>query len=437
MLAFPVLALLVTAQAHQAHGYRPPTGRLLVVGGSGGIPDIQQAVDEACDGDAILVKQGDYPGFIVADKALSIVADWSAAPSVHGPTAIRSLSAGKSVLLAGLTLWWPWPALAVEDDSGSVRLEECTITSMNTAVLLDHAADVALVMCTLRGGDGQDGSSAAANGQPGLPALSVLSSSVALRECALTGGRGGRGFDTHDYHDGGFGGAGGDGVIVTDGFVYTSGSEIRAGDGGAGGDNYYCTMEGGAYPGFGGPGGSGLHATNSVNPPDIVLLGTLSVAGAGGPGGIDHTGDSGYYPCFGDGNGGADGSIVSAPAGAAQSLPGAPRRMIVPRVARESEGVVVAHCYGRPNDVVQIFASNVTQFAYEPSFAGVQLIALPNAVVVASGTIPMGGSLDLEVPLGSVERDAKTVFLQAYFRATSNQRFAATQSTILTIDPTY
>jgi len=154
MLAFPVLALLVTAQAHQAHGYRPPTGRLLVVGGSGGIPDIQQAVDEACDGDAILVKQGDYPGFIVADKALSIVADWSAAPSVHGPTAIRSLSAGKSVLLAGLTLWWPWPALAVEDDSGSVRLEECTITSMNTAVLLDldeldfiDASGLRVVLC--------------------------------------------------------------------------------------------------------------------------------------------------------------------------------------------------------------------------------------------------------------------------------------------------
>jgi hypothetical protein len=440
VLSFSVLALVLSAQGHPAHGFRPPTGRLLVVGGPGGIADIQTAVDEAYDGDAILVKPGTYAGLVVSDKSISIVADAGPISEIHGPVTIENLSAGKSALLAGFSVgtMGDAPPLTARYDQGAVRVEECTLGAASypyssydqPAIVLDHAVDVAMIACTLDGGRGsRDGSE---NGLPGQPALQVLSSSVALRECVLRGGPGGDG-GTQSYEDGS-GGPGGDGLFVAGGFAYASGSEIRAGDGGAGGDNYNCI--GGGDPGDGGAGGSAVRVTSSVNPPDVVHLGSLLVGGLGGRGGIDHTADNGGYACFGDGLPGADGPAVSAPGGAVQSLTGVPRQMTAPRISREGD-VVTAHCNGRMGDVVQIYASVAAGFDYVPSFNGVQLISLSKAVVVASGTIPAGGALDLQVPVGSVPKDSKTIFLQAYFRDTSNQRYAATQSTVLAVDPRY
>jgi len=220
---------------------------------------------------------------------------------------------------------------------------------------------------------------------------------------------------------------------LASGFVYASRSEFRAGEGGNGADNFNCI--GGNHPGDGGPGGSGVHVLSVAAPPDVVLLGTLVVAGAGGAGGIDHTSQGGYG-CFEDGDPGPDGFMILAPDGSVESLEGAPRRMSAPRFARENEAVM-AVCYGRNGDVVQILASDAADFVYDPAFRGVKLIPLQKSVVLASGVIPGNGTLDLQVPLPSVPCDARTIFLQAYFRDTSNQRYVSTQSTVLEVDPRF
>jgi hypothetical protein len=415
---------------------------VLVVGGPGGIPDIQPAVDDACDGDSILVKQGVYSGFVVAGKSLSIVADAGATPVIHGAVTVQEIDVRQRVFLAGFLIatWGIGPPLTARFDQGGVRVEECVLgrdipnyaSYEQPALLLDHADDVALATCSLEAGLAFDGHHGY-DGTPGPPAVRALWSSLALFDCVLEGGNGGSGGDQKDEPNGN-GGAGGEGLYVARGFAYASGSGIRAGDGGEGGSSWNCVL--GGPPGDGGAGGTGVRVSIGPNLPGVVLLGSLVVGGAGGAGGIDHSQDGGGRGCFGHGDPGPDGPPFSAPVGGVQFLAGAPRRLIVPRIAREGE-IVTAHCYGLAGDVVQVFASDATQFAYVASLEGVQLIPPSRSVLVASGTIPTSGSLDLEVPLPQVEEEARTVFLQAYFGDSSNQRFVATPSTILELDPRY
>ena len=65
------------------------------------------------------------------------------------------------------------------------------------------------------------------------------------------------------------------------------------------------------------------------------------------------------------------------------------------------------------------------------------LIPLPQSVVVASGTIPSDEFVDVQLPLANLAKGSKTIFLQAWFRDASNQRYAATQVTLLELDSRY
>ena len=443
MLTFAALALLVSTQAHPAHGIRHPAGRLFVVGGPGGLPSVQSAIDDASDGDSILVKQGVYPGFVVSNTSLSIVAESGPRPEIHGPILIESLAAGKTVFLAGLLVgtMGDAPPLTASFDLGSVRVAECRFAPLaypydsfgQSPVVLDHAADVEFVSCELISRVGGIGYPPHRDGWPGPTALQVLSSSVALQNCGVTGGDGGAGDIANGGGDGGTGGSGGDGVLFVDGFVDATGSQIYAGAGGAGGDNGWCF--GGGMAGNGGTGGTGVRVSSSASSPSVVLLGTLVVAGAAGRAGIDHS-DMGGSQCWGDGLPGSAGSTFVAAPGDVQSLAGAPRGMTAPRVAREGQ-IVTAQCIGRRDDVVQILASDATQFAYDPQVLGVRLIPPAQSVVLATGTIPASGSLDLVLPLPAVAKNARPVYLQAYFVDRNGQGFAGTQVTVLELDSRY
>ncbi len=438
MLAISALALALSVQSHSAHGLRPRTGRVLVVGAPSGFATIQGAIDQAEDGDVILVKSGSYSGFSIVDKGIYVTADAGLAIQIQGPVTVENLSAGKSVLLAGFASvdsQGDQPPFAARHDAGSVRVEQCTFglggSHDQPAALLDTDADVALVSCTLRGGygfqmNGRDGG-------PGQPAMQAISSSVAIQDCNLLGGQGEIGAMANGL-DGGNGGAGGDALLIADGFVYSSGSEFQGGAGGQGGENDFCYL-GGGFPGNGGPGGSGIHVTSAVSSPNVVLLGATAFAGAGGLGGHDYS-NGGGYPCWGDGHPGADGSLIDAPGGAVDTLAGNSRMMLAPFVAREGT-VVTAHCYGESGDVVQILAGNTAAFDYVALFMGVELMSLPSSALVASGTIAADGALDLQFPMGSLSADAKPLFLQAYFRDPTNQRYAATQVTLIELDPRY
>ncbi len=452
MLASAALAVLVSIQGHPAHGIRPPTGRLLLVGGPGGIPTIQAAVDEAGDGDSILVRSGAYSGFSIVDKGIYLTADAEALVVVEGSVLVRDLGPGKSTLLAGLVIHGATDGAALDatNDAGGLRVEGCTMvgadahyvgslqwTPPQQGVLLDGDANVALVMCTMSGGLGRPGDYdvPTMNGGPGATALEVHASSVAVQDSAITGGTAGQGFEDHSIGGGGTGGLGGTGVALAGGFLYASGCDITGGAGGAGGDHLdtMCGFSGG--PGIGGPGGVAVQVTGAGSSPIGFLLGNTVTGGAGGRGGYDRS-DFNGYPCWGDGPPGAAGPTFDAPAGALEMLAGDARRMITPRVARGGTTVTV-RAYGEPGDFVQVFAAGATDFIYAPQFNGVQLLRMQKSILLASGTIPANGSLPLQIPFTDPPKDARPQFLQGYFRDATNQRFAATQSTILVVDPRY
>jgi hypothetical protein len=163
-----------------------------------------------------------------------------------------------------------------------------------------------------------------------------------------------------------------------------------------------------------------------------VLLGALLTPGTGGAGGIDHA----TY-CWGDGSSGPTGILSDAPVGAVSTLSATPRRITAPWVARE-HAVVTLHCYGLQGDVVQVLAAGVADFAYQPQFLGVQLMRLPQSVLLASGTLPASGTLDLQVTLpGLLRTDATPLYLQSYFRDTTQQRYVSTEVTLLELSSRY
>lgn len=425
MLTLSALVLLVSVQLPSAHGVHPSTGHVLVVGGPRGFPTIQAAVDRAENGDSVLVKSGTYPGFAIGGKAISVVADTGATVVVDAVT-VDGIPSGLSVLLAGLTIRASSGStgLSAVAVAGSLRVEECSIAnaSDHPAVLLDTDSDVALVMCTIQG---SVGGHAGISGLPGWAAMQAVSSSVAIQDCVLEGGAGGNAYGDRS----GNGGAGGPGILVEGGFAYLSGSDVRGGTGGDGGANYGCTI-GGYQGGPGGQGGPAIRVSSAPTSPALVVFGVVATPGAGGPGGIDYSTCCYNGPCFGDGPDGAAGIPIDAPPGAAEVLAGSSRRLIAPHVARENR-MIAAHAYGQPGDVVQVFASARPQFTYAPQFHGVQLMQLQQSVLLASGTVPAGGTLDLQLQMPDLESESASMFLQAYFRDPGDQRYVATEITLI------
>jgi len=428
MLTFALLALLASStQGHPAHGTRGSTGHVLVVGAPRGFATIQAAVDQAEDGDSVLVKSGSYPGFAIGNKGISVVADTGATVVVDGGVSVAGVPAGLSALLAGLTIQASngTIGLSAVDVAGGLRIEECSVIPFLPdlpAVLLDTDADVALVMCTLQG---SMGGHSGRSGSPGWPAILSISSSVAIQDCALLGGAGGDGYSDPP----GAGGAGGPGISLDGGFVYVSGSDVRGGDGGKGGDNHQCTM-GGDQGGRGGAGGAAVRVSSAPTSPAVILFGVVATPGAGGAGGIDYSDGYDGDPCWGNGADGAAGVPIDAPPGSADVLAGSSRRLIAPRVARENRAIL-AHAYGQPGDFFQVFASARPQFVYLPQFSGVQLVQLQPSMLLASGTVPAAGVLDLQLQMPNLPLESAPLFLQAYVRDTGEQRYAATEITLL------
>ena len=429
MLTISALALLASVQLPSAHGARPLAGHVLVVGGPHGFSTIQTAVDLAVNGDTVLVKSGTYPGFAIGSKGISVVAD-TGATVVTDAVSVDGVPSGLSAVLAGLTIQtsYGYAGLSAVAVAGSLRVEDCSIAPASSnrtdrpAVVLDSDSDVALVMCTIQG---SNAGNAGINGLPGWPAIQSTSSSVAIQDCAMVGGEGGHG----QADPAGHGGAGGPGISVQDGFVYLSGSDVRGGAGGNGGDNHGCSI-GGSEGGPGGNGGAAVRVTSASALPAVVVFGVVATPGAGGPGGIDYSDCCYNGQCFGNGPDGAAGAVFDAGPGAVDQLAGSSRRLIAPHVARENR-TIAAHAYGQPGDFVQVFASVRPQFAYLEQYHGVQLMQLQQSVLLASGTVPAGGTLDLSLQMPGLEPESASMFLQAYFRDPADLRYAATEITLI------
>lgn len=94
--------------------------------------EIADAVAAAADGDVIRVADGQYQGFIVDGKSLTIVPG-SDTPSVEieGPVRLRNIGPAQQLSLGGLDIDLPYDspdtALSMSQSSGPIRIQDCRI----------------------------------------------------------------------------------------------------------------------------------------------------------------------------------------------------------------------------------------------------------------------------------------------------------------------
>lgn len=351
-----------------------------------------QAIGDANDGDIILIRPGDYVTLHVSpyelgDKSLSLVADAAGAPIVLPGVAVTNLGSGRSILLRGLTLQRPvgaggfLAALRVSAAEGVVTAEDCTITGADgptdnpllppdVGVSALDAGRVALVRCTVRGGNSAPGGPGLATfALPGSAGVWVQDSLVALFDCEVIGGRGGDGNAIHLLSP-----DGGHGVRLVQGHVVVSGGELRGGDEGS------STLA--AKPGSGLMGGLG--------PPyeEARVRGATITAGA----------------VTGAGTPVAD---IALPTGSVVDFPAAARSLSLPAPLRELEPAALTFG-GLQADLVLVLGSAQPAWVLDDIHQGVQVVDATSvlAVLVATITSPDG---QLSVPFTTPRLPASVV----------------------------
>jgi hypothetical protein len=328
---------------------------------------LQAAIDAAPEGSLLLVQSGTYAASTIDGKSLSIVKVPGAVvviPSLH----VNNLTSLQHVLLSGLIVQNPLhnqPAVQLQNDTGAVRIQDCTITagyvtSAGGAGLdVQAATQVVLTNCTVRGGDGSAGESIAL---PGGPGISSQNSNLALYDCVVRGGHGSP--ETQPS-----GGDGGDACHVTGWGLYASGCTFRGGSGGYG-DWSGCNA--------GGLGGDGIDETNA----QVIYIDCQFSAGLGGT-------DS----CSGLQAPG--GLLIRSTGGLVTAIAGARRKLAGTSVSADDASLTLT-ITGQPGDRFYLARSWSPIFAYQPAWHGVWTVSS-----VASGfaraIVPPGGVLTLQV----------------------------------------
>ena len=188
--------------------------------GSGDFLQISAAVAAASDGDTVFVQPGFYLSFTVSDLDLDILA---VGATVHGVVEIRSLSAGKEVSLVGLRVLGRLVGISAGD----------------TLRLVDNAGTVRGVECTLEGSTTADAHVCTDELLPGGDAVIIENcADVVLLGCTALGG------DPVDQSSTqaqacldktfvpGFGGPGGRGIVATNSSMVLYDCTVSGGDGG-------------------------------------------------------------------------------------------------------------------------------------------------------------------------------------------------------------
>ncbi len=422
-----ILALALLALA--AHG----DVRVVDSAGGGGYTRISAAVAAAADGDVLLVKSGVYGGFTVSGKALDVVADVGSAATIQGSVVLSGIDVTRRVTLTGFALTGPAslipsPTLIVSANTGSIRIQGCTIDGYDqplcvgpnahggAAVDVADSADVAFAGCVLRGGDGAYRNGYGGDGGRGLGGTS---SRVALYDCSVIGGEGGG--ETPSCPGYGYccsyGGDGGDGIRWSGtSTTFLSQCSVRGGTTGP------LPVSGIGVP-YGGCSGSGLFVT--VFPASIVTARSLqSTFQRGGP-------SPGCFSLVAD-------ILLNAPS-TFQVLAGAARRINATRVAREQQPARVEF-FGQPGDQVRLVIGEATQHVFSAAWRGVSLVRRPHpSPMLLAGTIPASGSLTYAwlVPELGPGVQARRFFVQAEFVDPSGQKTLSTPATIVFLDAAF
>lgn len=378
-------------------------------------------MDASQDGDVLLVRGGSYAGFVITDKALSVVADAGAQVTVANGTRVRDLAPTRTVALIDLGLQGapsmtdPLVAtgLTLTNNSGPVRVERCRLAGAwapsGSPLSVTTCADVALTACTLSG-LGYVGSGCGTTGTPGLTVQG--GSVVSLYGCIVQGSNGAQGGCNCD------GGFGGPGARVLQSTLFSSNSTFT---GGRGGDAVTSAFPAGAY---GGDGGDGIFCGQGT----VRILDSATAAGSAGR-------------CFDSscGNWGGDGSPGLARRGSTfVDIAGSARTLSSHAIVHggTTESFTVR---GDPGDLVGLYVSPTTIGSFVPAWHGMLFVPLRPAPAATRllylGVVPQSGALEFPLAISTLPPgvQSQTSFIQASLLTTQGQRYLSSVRTLVTL----
>lgn len=426
-LLLPALVLLVGGLAHAGVIVVAPTGQTY--------SQVQDAIDNASEGDTILVKTGNYLSFVISARSLSIVGDEGANVQIAGAVRVRNLAAGQRVLLANLTATGVYSAtgfgqygLYATNNIGALRLQNCALVGAAglaahpdgyAGAWLENCLDAALQVCTCVGGTGKDGWAGTDTGVGGA-GVRASGTNAALLSCAVRGGDGRDGTDCNQSPDGG---NGGDGLRALGGVLWFHAGTTRGGNGGDGKmPTSGCSCVTGAYGGYAG------YAQNALNSTVIHVQGVLETVA--------------YH---GDSWGGFCGFYIG---GAAPLRSGTtflntattPHRLLTAPVRRELQESLL-EVRGAPGDLVRlVISSRPTPAQYLNAFEGFELVPRGQPMrLMLLGTLPSSGIATFGLSGADLGAgvDAQVRYLQLLVDSAGGARRLGESACVLRLDSAF
>jgi hypothetical protein len=389
---------------------------------------IQDAVNAAANGDAILVQSGNYAGFQVVGKGLAILGDPLAPPQLSGPITIAQTAAGQTVVVAQLTQTfaiWPYGSsngLTVSSCAGALRIEDCTFRGQKggpagSGVRVDQSGDVIFSASTAQGGEGiQVGNTGFSTSYGGGHAGDVILAQVALYQSNLEAGAPGTNNGIHNMQ----GLQGGSGLRVDGSFVFSSDVRMHGGQGGCHSlTPFYCGTAFGA--GAGGDGGYGLWLVGG--PSNVNVQKPNLISGAAGVTNCPTWYENGHSgsPFRRE----ASGSI-------AKRVNAQPRALSAP-VLLSGTTTVNATVTGVAGDLVYLVVETTPHFQYDAALHGVWSLSYPpQPAAVPDGVVAGNGSVNIQLTLPALQagQEAQTYFVQPYVVDLAGQAFAGTPRSV-------
>ena len=356
--------------------------------------DVQSAVNAAFEGDQILVRAGQYSGFFVVGKSLSVLAEEAGAVSLDSGVSIRVLGPDQEVNLRGFDVAGDGgEALLLQDVAGLAWLEACRFVGAPGAGLFSEPggpdgspamradnARATFQRCELIAGQGTDlGVGLGLQGNGGAGARIENGAAVSFYDCQIRAGRGGH-VDTDEAAlDGG---DGGHAVLFRSGTLVLSGCELTAGDGGLGGTDPDALS--GPLCGGGGDAGSAVaHGVFLTGPAEAYALDTTLQPGAPGLGGSG----------CGDG---AAGLEVDLPNGSLALQPGSAASLQLNSPVDLDATVTVA-VEGAPGAPAALLVNSGSEWLYESAVFGSFHVDLSAVAILNLGVLPADGQLSFDV----------------------------------------
>ncbi len=340
------------------------------------------AVAGAQEGDILLVASGNYAGFTVDGKGLSIVADAGADVRVSSLVNVKNIGPAQCVMLSGLVVSGSsTSALVARDVRGTFRVQNSTLRvapdlsySAVHGTSLTNVASAAFTDVVFQGGLPSQSNALAGDG------LHAENAHVALFGCTLRGGAGAPG--TFGFQAPGTNG--GAGLSIQSGELFASDTTFVGGAGGHGG--VQSTGSGCAHqtPLAGGAGGAAIVASGAAA---VRVRAATSTPGAAGIAGTTSCGAHGI-----------DGSVGAVHVGTVTILSDAVRTLSSPCVAREGQNLSL-HFEGPPGERVFLFFASAPATAWQSSAQGVVLIHNPFQRRVLLGALNGAGVLDALLPV--------------------------------------